>query len=101
MYTVFKGSSKNLKDWVESPSFLGMKEVQDITGLFALERRVCEYGYLVAEIEHDKLSDLFVGRIYNPGSHKSIKDICCNTLQACKFKIDLYLKEIGYKLVWN
>ncbi|MDB2481722.1 hypothetical protein N9W84_00985 [bacterium] len=101
MYSVFKGSSYSLKDWGESPHFQGMKEVQEITGLFAVERRVCEYGYLVAEIEYDKLSDNFIGKIYKPGSYKCLKDIFCNTIQACKFKVDLYLKEMGYSFSWN
>ena len=101
MYTVFKGCSENLKDWGSSPSFTGMKEVQDITGLFALERRVCENGYLIAEIEHDKFSDVFIGKIYKPGSYKCLKDIICNTLQACKFRVDLHLKEMGYAFSWD
>lgn len=101
MYSVFKGCSRELSSWESPPSYTGMKEVQDITGVSSVKRRVSEEGYLISEIDYDKIQGIYVGNIYKPGTMNVLRSIISKTFENCKFKVDLYLRDVGYIFKWN
>ena len=101
MYSVFKGCSRELSGWELPPSYTGMKEVQDITGVSSVRRRVSEEGYLISEIDYDKTQCIYVGNIYKPGTMNVLKSIISKTFENCEFKVDLHLRDAGYIFKWN